>query len=345
MHEPLRIGVLGAARISDLAIVQPAHELGARLVSVAARDRSRAEAFASRHGFEKVLDNYQAVIDDPDVEVIYNPLANALHGPWNLRAIEGGKHVLTEKPFSSNVEEARRVRDAAKAAGVHVVEAVHSEYHPMMARMIELAGSGEIGDLEYVEVRMLMPPPAAGDIRWDVALAGGALMDVGCYAVHAIRDMALSGRGEPRIVSVRAGALPQFPGVDAWMSADMVLPNGVPAHFESSMTHGTVDYSLRLVGSTGEAYAPNFTQVQLDDRIIVTVATERREEHLGRRLTHTHMLEAFARLIREGIAMRTDADDAVVNMQMIDDLYRAAGMAPRRAVTVGLGLHPERDPV
>ena len=162
MHEPLRIGVLGAARISDLAIVQPAHELGARLVSVAARDRSRAEAFASRHGFEKVLDNYQAVIDDPDVEVIYNPLANALHGPWNLRAIEGGKHVLTEKPFSSNVEEARRVRDAAKAAGVHVVEAVHSEYHPMMARMIELAGSGEIGDLEYVEVRMLMPPPACG---------------------------------------------------------------------------------------------------------------------------------------------------------------------------------------
>ena len=130
-------------------------------------------------------------------------------------------------------------------------------------------------------------------------------------------------------MSVRAGALPQFPGVDAWMSADMVLPNGVPAHFESSMTHGTVDYSLRLVGSTGEAYVPNFTQVQLDDRIIVTVATERREEHLGRRLTHTHMLEAFARLIREGIAMRTDADDAVVNMQMIDDLYRAAGMAPR----------------
>src|SRR2546428_476155 len=99
--KPLRIGVLGAARIAELAIVDPAHTTGDRLVAVAARDRRRAEAFAAQHGVERVLDSYTDVITDPEVEVVYNPLANALHGPWNLAAISAGKHVLTEKPFAS----------------------------------------------------------------------------------------------------------------------------------------------------------------------------------------------------------------------------------------------------
>ena len=160
--EPLRLGLLGAARISDIAVIQPAGLTGARLVAVAARDPQRAAAFAEQHGIERVHASYQDVIDDPDVEVVYNPLANGLHGPWNLRAIAAGKHVLSEKPYASNAAEARVVRDAAAAAGVHCVEAFHYRYHPLMNRMLELAGNGEIGELVRVEARMLMPPPPAG---------------------------------------------------------------------------------------------------------------------------------------------------------------------------------------
>ena len=94
---PLRIGVLGAARIAALAIVGPAHTIGDRLVAVAARDRRRAEAFAATHGVERVLDTYADVVADPEVEVVYNPLANGLHGPWNLAAIAAGRHVLTAR--------------------------------------------------------------------------------------------------------------------------------------------------------------------------------------------------------------------------------------------------------
>lgn len=328
--QPLRIGVLGAARISETAIIEPAQAAGARLVAVAARDRSRAEAFGSRHGFERVLDDYQAVIDDRDVEVVYNPLPNTLHAPWTLRAIEAGKPVLTEKPFACNADEARVVRDAARAAGVPVVEAFHHEYHPLMARMVDLAGSGEIGDLQYAEVRMLIPPPPDGDIRWDAGVAGGGLMDLGCYAVHAIRDLANLCGGEPRVVRASAGEHPEHPGVDAWLAADLVLPNGTPAHVESSMTHAAVESSLRLVGSRGEAFAPSFNKPQLDDRIIVTFGDGQHVEHLGRRTTYAYMLDAFIRLVRDGVPMATDADDAVVTMELIDDLYRAAGMAPRR---------------
>jgi predicted dehydrogenase len=124
--EPLRLGVLGASRIATLAIVDPAHTTGDRLVAVAARDRGRAEAFAASHGVERMLDSYADVVADPEVEVVYNPLTNGLHGPWNLAAIAAGKHVLTEKPSASNATEAREVRDAATAAGVTLLEALRA---------------------------------------------------------------------------------------------------------------------------------------------------------------------------------------------------------------------------
>lgn len=326
---PLRFGLLGAARISDMAVIQPSRITGDRLVVVGARDGERADAYARRHGIERSVEGYQAVIDDPEVDVVYNALANGHHGPWNLRAVEAGKHVLSEKPYASNAEEARRVRDAAAAAGVHVVEAFHYRYHPVQKRMIELASSGEIGDVVYAEARMLMPPPPSGDLRWDIDVAGGGLMDVGCYAVHGLRDLASLLGGEPAVVRAQAGEIPGHPDIDAWLTADLAFPNGVPARIECSMTHGVLDFSFRIVGSKGEAFAPAFVLPHTDDRIIITVGTEQRVEELGTRSSYTYMLEALRNLVREGVPMVTDADDAVVTMQAIDDIYSAAGMRLR----------------
>ena len=112
-REPLRIGILGAARITERSLVAPARASGHRLVAVAARDRSRAEAFAAAHGVERTLGSYADLLADPEVDVVYNPLANGLHGPWNLAALTAGKHVLSEKPSASNAEEAEEVREAA----------------------------------------------------------------------------------------------------------------------------------------------------------------------------------------------------------------------------------------
>ena len=120
---PLRIGILGAARITELSLVGPAHATGARLVAVAARDRSRAEAFARQHGVERVAGSYAELLADPELEVVYNPLANALHGPWNRAAVTAGKHVLTEKPSASDAAEAREVRDAERKAAREAAEA------------------------------------------------------------------------------------------------------------------------------------------------------------------------------------------------------------------------------
>jgi predicted dehydrogenase len=189
------VGILGAARIAERAIVKPAHATGTRLVTVAARDRRRAEAFAAGHGVERAVDSYAAVLADREVDVVYNPLPNALHGPWNLASIEAGKHVLSEKPFASTAEEAAEVHDAAQAAGVTVVEGFHYLFHPVMQRLFALIDAGEIGEVRHVETVIAMPEPDDDDLRWSFDLAGGALMDLGCYGLHANRHLGPLDRG------------------------------------------------------------------------------------------------------------------------------------------------------
>jgi predicted dehydrogenase len=333
--EPLRIGILGAARIAELAIVGPARATGHRLVTVAARDRSRAEAFAARHGVERVLDSYREVVTDHEVEVVYNPLANALHGPWNLAAVGAGKHVLTEKPFASNAEEAREVRDAAATAGVTVLEGYHYLHHPVTRRLHELLASGELGDLRQVEVDMVIRAPADDDPRWSLALAGGALMDLGCYTLHAHRVLAPWAGGPPHLVAARGGERAGRPGVDEWLTADLEFPGGATGVARCNLAGDQRRMTYRIVGTRGEATAANFVEPHVDDRVTVRTAGGVRVEQLGKRSTYTYQLEALAAFLRNGVPLPIDAVDAVDTMQLVDDCYRAAGFAPRPRAAAG----------
>ena len=331
MSEPLRIGVLGAARIAELAIVEPARLTGARLVAVAARDRSRAEAFAERYGVERVLDSYQGVVDHPEVEAIYNPLANSLHPVWNLAALRAGKHVLTEKPSASTALQAREVQAMATETGLTFMEGFHYCYHPLIGRLHEIVAGGELGDLQHVETIMDMPAPADGDARWQFELAGGALMDLGCYGLHSHRMLARFGGGEPRVVSAKAGERDGHPGVDEWLTAELAFPSGVTGTAASSMNAESEVMSHRVIGTAGEALIPDFIHPHEDDRLIVTTVEGTRTEHLGTRSSYTYQLEAFTRAVRTGRPPVTGADDAVATMSLIDDSYRAAGLPLRPA--------------
>lgn len=324
--DPLRIGVLGAARIAERGIAVPARDTGSRLVAIAARDRVRAEDFARTHGVERVLASYADVVADPDVEVVYNPLPNALHGPWNLAAVASGKHVLSEKPFASNAEEAAQVRDAARHAGVTVMEGFHHLYHPVMRRVLELVGSGELGDVVHVEATIAMLPPADDDPRWSLDLSGGALMDLGCYGLQVARTLAPWTGGEPEPVTVRAG---ERAGVDEWLDAELRFPSGATATVRCSMVHPTRDMSLRIVGSEGEVTAPGFVEPNRDDRVLVRTVAGTRTEHLGTRTSYTYQLEALSAALRGGQPVPTDAEDAVATMALVDQCYRLAGLPLR----------------
>lgn len=323
----LRIGVLGASRIAELAIVKPAQILGHRLVAVAARDRGRAEAFARTHGVERVVDSYADLIADPEVDVIYNPLANAFHAEWNLKAIAAGKAVLTEKPFARNAAEAELVRNAARERNVPIMEGFHYLFHPIIGRMFALLGDGTLGVLQRVEVIMRMPEPKPDDPRWSFDLAGGAVMDLGCYGLHVHRQLGRFAGGEPAVVAARA--VERNPGVDESCDIDLVFPSGATGSSINAMTAERFEMTLRLVGDRGEAFAHDYALQSGDDRITITTDAGTTVEHLGTRSTYTYQLDVFAQHLADGTAFPIDVDDAVTTMELIDSTYRAAGLPLR----------------
>jgi predicted dehydrogenase len=320
--------VLGASRIAYDALVTPAKETGDRLVVVAARDGGRARRFAAEHGVERVARDYAEVIADAEVELVYNPLANALHGRWNAAAARAGKHVLSEKPFAANAAEARTVADAARAAGVTAVEGFHYVHHPLMRRLHAVLASGEIGEPRAVEAHITMPAPPDDDPRWSFPLAGGAVMDLGCYALHAHRTLAPWAGGEPQVVAARAHERDGHPGVDEWLEADLAFPGGASGFVRCSMDDDW-RVTLRVVGSAGELLAANFALPFRDDRLVVRTASGERTEHLGTRSTYLYQLEALREHLREGAPFPVDAEDAVRTAGLIDAAYTAAGLPLR----------------
>ena len=157
MTQPLRIGILGAARIAERAVVEPAAALGHEIVAVGARDLGRAEAYAAEHGIARAYGSYDEVLADPAVEVVYNPSPNSEHVRWTLAALAAGKHVLSEKPFASNAAEARLVAARPNPSGLVVFEGFHHRYHPPYRRLLELVA--ELNDT----TRFIASPQAAKD--------------------------------------------------------------------------------------------------------------------------------------------------------------------------------------
>lgn len=337
MTEPLRIGVLGASRIAELSIVKPAAATGHRLVAVAARDVARAQAFAVTHGVERVHATYDDLLADPEIEVVYNPLANGLHGPWNLRAIQAGKHVLSEKPFAANASEAREVTSAARSAGVVVLEAFHYPFHPLFRRVVELIASGAIGEVQHVETMLRMPPPADSDPRWSLELAGGATMDLGCYALHAQRALGMRFLGgEPRVASGSGRERPGHPGVDEALSVELAFPSGATGSAGSDMASPDVwDFHLTVTGSQGMLHVPDYPRPHEDDSLVLRRTGEADVvERLGSRSSYTYQLEAFAAAVRGDGSLPYDVTDAVPQAELIDAAYRAAGLEPRPALSI-----------
>ncbi|MBO1901553.1 Gfo/Idh/MocA family oxidoreductase [Leucobacter weissii] len=335
MTEPLRIGVLGAARISQDTLFPPAEDIGARIVAVAARDADKAKAYAHEHGIERTAGSYQELVEDPEIEAIYNPLPNGLHTPWNLAAIGAGKHLLAEKPFASNAAEALQVHEAAAAKPELVVfNGFHYSYHPVFLRFLEILRSGEIGDIQFVRAVMTVDVPDLQDIRWSWPLAGGALMDVGCYVIDAIDHVARELGGAAKLTSTRTGHMEGTdPRVDAWAELAFELPNGVHAVAEANLV-GPRDFTLTAVGSKGSIHQCNLSYVHTDDRLIVTTAAGTRVENLGLTRSFTYQLRAFRDAIRSGADYPTTTAAAVRNMRVIDQAYEMAGLPLRPSVSV-----------
>lgn len=326
MPAAIRFGVLSAAKITPRALVHPiASEPQAVIWSIAARDRGRAEAFAAAHGIRGVADDYQAVIDDPDVNVIYNPLPISMHHEWTLKALAAGKHVLCEKSFASNAAEAREMADAAREAGLVVMDAFHYRYHPVFVRTVELLRSGRIGTIEHVAAKFHTSITDPENIRMQYPLGGGVTMDIGCYPISWVRHA--TGE-EPEVVEAEAEVGP--PQVDLMLKAEMRFPSGATGEVSGDMRPGTAfEASLTVTGSEGRLHVQNPLVPDTGHRIELETGAGIETIELDRRPSYGYQLDAFVAAVLEGEPLLTDGEDAVKQMATIDACYEAAGLMRR----------------
>ena len=326
--EAVRIGILGAARIVPQALIKPARQVAEVTVAgVAARDKARAQAFASKHHIPQVFASYDELLADPTINAVYIPLPNGLHAVWTLRALAAGKHILCEKPFAANAAEAEQMEQAAQKSGLVLMEAFHYRYHPLAARMKEIVTGGELGAIRRIEAALCFPLLNRHDIRFNLALAGGATMDAGAYTINILRFLAGT---EPEVS--QATAILSSPGVDRRMDAELLFPDGITGHITASLLSSTLlRISAHVTGEKGEMRVLNFIAPQVYHRLSVRTEAGKRTEHIAGEATYTYQLRAFAQAITQGTPVITNAADAVANMQVIDAVYRQAGLQPRGA--------------
>lgn len=329
MTQPLRVGILGAARIAERAVVTPARANGAEVVAVAARDLVRAQAYADRHGIPRAYGSYEEMLVDPGIDLVYNPSPNSEHVRWTLAALRAGKHVLSEKPFASNAAQARLV--AAETGDRQVFEGFHHRYHPAHRRLMELVNTGAIGEVTGLRVNMKFDCDDLSDIRWSWPLAGGSLMDLGCYHLHVAKDVAAALGGKLTIQGCATTTNPDAdPRVDATARVTGKLPGGGEFALESSL-EGPDDFSVLVTGTRGTIRQPNFINASSDDRLIVTIDDAETVEHHGTISTYTYQFAALNAALQRGVAFPTGLDNAIELMELVDQCYQLAGLPLRES--------------
>ncbi len=348
----MRLGLLAAARITGPAVVEPAAMVeGVELTALAARSPERAARQATAWGVPVVHTSYQDLVDDPDLDAIYVATPAALHHRWTLAALDAGKHVLCEKPLAANAVEAREMVVAAEAADRLLMEAFHWRYHPLVGRVREVLDDGRLGSIRHVHGSFCLPDGhvSADDIRWDLTLGGGALMDLGCYPLQWVR---WAVGGEPRVVSAEATC--PTPDVDGRFGADLVWDDGPTGSIECSMIAEGFDAHLEVVGDHGTLRVTNPLAPQRGSRIELRLGTGDTGDtgetggtgDTGAAevsvpgadtTTYQHQLVAFRDAVASNVHPPTSGADSVATMELIDACYRAAGLAPRPSLTSTAG--------
>lgn len=326
MPEKVRWGILGAARIASVKVI-PAMQRGAwsQVSAIASRDIDKARRVAADLGIPKAYGSYEALLADPEIEAIYNPLPNHLHVPWSIRAAEAGKHVLCEKPIALNVAECRTLIDARDRTCVKIGEAFMVRTHPQWLRAREIVRSGEIGDLRAVLAAFSYFNRDPANIRNIPESGGGGLMDIGCYPIQISRFLF---EDEPLRVVGRLEYDPDFK-IDRLASAILDFPSG-----QCVLTCSTqlVPYQrVEILGTRGrvEVEIPFNAPPDRPCRIFVddgrdVFGSGVKTEEFPICDQYTIQADLFSQAVRQGGDVPTPLEDSLGNMAVIEALFRSA---------------------
>jgi predicted dehydrogenase len=312
----VRWGVLSTARINDKVLAGAREAAGVEVVAVGSRDRARGEEFAARHGIPRVHGSYEELLADADVDAVYIPLPNSLHVPWSMKALEAGKHVLCEKPLTRRVVDAEAAFDAADRAGRLLMEAFMWRYHPQTEELVRRAA--EIGPLRVVRAAFgfTLAAEDTGNVRIQPDLDGGALMDVGCYCLSALRLLC----GEP----VRArGEAVERNGVDGRFAGTLRFEGDVLGTFDCGFDVPPLG-KIEVVGAGGTLIAEDPWHGARPRLTLVRPGGDVEEIPVAAAQPYRLELEDFSRAVRERGEPRLGRADAVGQARAIEMLYTSA---------------------
>jgi predicted dehydrogenase len=322
--QKVRWGVLSNAKIGwEKVIPGLQRSQWCDVQAIASRSLDRAQAAAKAAGIPKAYGSYEELLADPQIEAIYNPLPNQLHVPWTLAAARAGKHVLCEKPFSMNANEAAALREVADK--VHIMEAFMVRFHPQWLRARELVRSGALGDIRAMQVFFSYFNRDAANIRNQPETGGGALYDIGCYAIVAGRFIFES---EPLRVVSQIDLDPDF-GTDRTVSALLDFGNGRRLDFTVS-TQTTPYQRVHIVGTEKRLEIEIPFNAPLDESTRIYIDTGKALAG-AQAVTETippcnqYGLEgdAFSQVVRGKMPLPYGLDDAICNMKVIDAVFRS----------------------
>jgi len=342
MSGKVRWGILGTGNIARQFAAGVRSSRRGQFAAVASRSGGAAQTFAAEFGIPAAVEGYDRLIAAPDVDAVYVSLPNTLHHPWTIAALRAGKHVLCEKPIGANAREAEEMFDAAERAGRMLVEAFMYRSHPQTLEIMSAVKRGDIGELRLIRTSFCFcSTKIAGNIRFNSELAGGSLMDIGCYCINFSR---LFAGCEPE--SVHAIGRIHSSGVDESAAGTLRFPNGVLASFTSGMRLHA-DNTAYLCGTEGYIEIPWAWKPPADGATyVVTRSIPPRQDVAPsalpsrtsgsaprdvRRLPATGPLYAieaddFAATVLDGQPPRLDRRDTVGNMRVLDEMRRQIGL-------------------
>jgi predicted dehydrogenase len=265
----IRWGLLSTARINERLIPVIRGSARCELLAVASQGgQEKAERYAAEWNIPRAYGNYEALLADPEIDAVYISLPNALHAPWSIKTAEAGKHILCEKPLALTAEEVDRMADAAQRHGVVLQEAVMMRYHPQTLQLQQRLAEGIIGEVRLIRGLFTFTLARSGDIRFDPALGGGSIWDLGSYPVSFMRTML---RANP--VEVQGWQVSGAGGVDLSFMGQMRFASGTLTQFFSSF-QAMPRFDVDLIGSTGTIHLdlPYLNKVGVTSRVRINRA-------------------------------------------------------------------------
>ncbi|TGZ78958.1 NAD binding oxidoreductase [Ascodesmis nigricans] len=356
--DPVRFGILSTALINSAALIYPvqAHPESA-VTAIASRELNTAEKYAKSYKIPKAYGGYQKLLDDPEIDAIYISLPNGMHYEWAKKALQAGKHVLLEKPFTANADEARDLVRVAETSGKHLLEAFHWRFHPAARYVESILSTGKYGKILSTRASMTTPTgtiPRGKNIRWSYDLAGGALMDM-TYVLSSTRYFT-HAQTPDYVVSAHSKNYPHDERVDSGMIAELrfTTPRGsdIKSEIRADMENPYLFHlipklwelpDIRIKCEKGEIYFYNFMMPHLYHYITIKDKHTGKTETVKRYVpedgkpgeswwsTYHYQLQAFVDKVKGREPEHwIDGNDSIAQMECIDAVYEKCGLGRRK---------------